>query len=115
MAGSSPWLSGSGFATTQKAQCVVPNSSIVVMAGLDPAIYSSQELVVKVVPLGILGEDKIDFPGARPMFHVMLTLDGRTDIVVELAPDKHLQSISLSESFDYSCPVLATRAAVGCL
>jgi hypothetical protein len=40
------------------------------------------------------------------MLHVVLTLDGRTDIVVELVPNKHFQSISFGESFDYFGPVL---------
>ena len=72
------------------------------MAGLDPAIYSSHESVVKVVSLGILDEDKIDFPGARPMLHIPLTLDRRANVVVALSPNQTFKAVLLGETIRYT-------------
>jgi len=81
------------------------------MAGLDPAIYSSHELVVKVVPFGILDEDKIDFPGARPMLHIPLTLDRRANVVVVLSPNQTLNAVLLGETIRYTFSMLPSTAS----
>ena len=81
------------------------------MAGLDPAIYSSHESVVKVVPLGILDEDKIDFPGARPMLHIPLTLDRRANVVVALSPNQTFKAVLLGETIRYTFSMLPSTAS----
>src|SRR5690242_19070256 len=76
------------------------------MVGLDPAIYSSHESVVRVVPLGILDRDKIDFPGARPMLHISLTLDRRANVVVALSPNQTFKAVLLGETIRYTFSML---------
>ena len=61
-----------------------------VMAGLDPAIHGRRASIVQVdievPPIRIHVEDQPNFPGARPVLHVGLTLDRSDDILVEFVP-----------------------------
>ena len=50
------------------------------MPGLVPGIHvppqGLRQGFVKVVPIGVLRDDEIDLPGARPVLHGPLPLDG---------------------------------------
>src|SRR5438094_8144428 len=86
-----------------------------VMAGLVPAIHGSHELIVKIVPVGICREDQTHLPRSRPMLHVSLTLNGRSDIRVRLHVDESLQTVSFGEAADQTFPVFpGTMPYIGC-
>ena len=77
-----------------------------VMAGLVPAIYESDQPVVKVIPFGICREDQAHLPSARPVFHVPLAPDRRGDIRVRLGIDKPLQTVSFRKPLDQTLAML---------
>src|SRR6266446_4965435 len=74
-------------------------SSKAVMAGLVPAIHASDEVVVKIIPLGICRENEPHLPGSRPMLHVVFALDRRLNVGMRLHIDEPLQSVSLGEAW----------------
>src|SRR5438105_6135080 len=78
--------------------------------GLTRPSRASDESVVDVVPLGVLGENKIDFPSARPMLHVSLTLDCRANVVVALSPDQKFEAVLPGETIRYTFPMLPNTA-----
>ena len=43
---------------------------------------------VEVVPIGVLRDDEIDLPGARPVLHGPFPLDGGGDFVVAFRVDE---------------------------
>src|ERR1051326_2274926 len=69
------------------------------MAGLDPAI-SQLELIVKVLPFGILRLNEVDFPGSRQVLDVLFSLDRGEDRVVRLGIHQMLEPIPLGKSLD---------------
>src|SRR5262249_32738891 len=88
--------------------------SIVVIAGLDPAIHqSSQEaatsslndIIVKVPPLGIHLHDQVDLPLAWPVLDVFLALDCRLYRGMLLVIDQHLHAVPFGEAWCQSLAV----------
>jgi hypothetical protein len=57
-----------------------------------------RESVVEVIPLGILCQDEIDFPSARPMLQVLLTLDRSSNVLMVLGPDETPQPVFFGEA-----------------
>lgn len=43
---------------------------------------------VKIVPLGVKAVDEAHLPGARPVLHGLLALDGVADVLEALVPDE---------------------------
>src|SRR5690242_8171819 len=78
------------------------------MAGLVPAIHVllSKQRIVKIFPFWIHRENESDLPRTRPMFHIVLPLDCSPNVVVELVPNEHLQTVSRCEAFNLACPML---------
>jgi hypothetical protein len=51
------------------------------MAGLVPAIHVLlDDRIVKIVPSSIIGDNQTNLPCARPMFDIVLALNGAMDI-----------------------------------
>src|SRR5579864_3281244 len=75
------------------------------MAGLDPAIWRS-ELVVKILPFGILSFNEVDFPSQRPMLDILFPLDCGEDLVVRLGIHRVLEPIPLGKSLDDALSML---------
>src|SRR5262245_59298963 len=65
-----------------------------------PSTSSGRDRIEKVVPIRIHGENLSNLPGARPMFDIVLALDGIPDVVELLEIDQSLQSISFGETID---------------
>ena len=55
-------------------------------------------VLLEVSPIRIQSSDKADLPRTRPMFDVLLALDGRTDIVMLLRVYEALQPILLGKT-----------------
>ena len=65
---------------------------------------------VKVVPTGVLRDDEIHLPGARPVLHSPLPLDGCGYFVVPLRVDEAGQTVPLGEPFNQTLPVFPCSA-----
>jgi hypothetical protein len=52
------------------------------VAGLDPAIHDSREPIVKIVPVGILRENQVDFPRPSPVLHIPFTLPCQAHVII---------------------------------
>ena len=65
---------------------------------------------VKVIPVRIDGDNLPDFPRARPVFDVVLALNGIADIVEPFEVDQPLQCISFGETCDESRAVFVDAA-----
>jgi hypothetical protein len=67
-----------------------------------PSTSSLRKHWIEVVPGRIAGENHSDLPRARPMFDIVFTLDGITDVVKFLKVNQPLQAVSLSKAIDES-------------
>ena len=77
------------------------------MAGLVPAIHVlSDDGFIKIVPVGVIDNDLPDFPGARPMFDIVLALNSGSDIVENLKVNEALYSVLFGKTFDRSRAML---------
>ncbi len=56
--------------------------------------------LVEVTPLRVQGVDEAHLPGAGPVLHGLLALDGEADVVMPLIPDEQLQAVLLREACD---------------
>ncbi len=76
------------------------------MAGLVPAIDAVPPPLaalliqrrVQVQPAGVGIDDQLGFPGARPVLHVRLALNGGGDGFVGLHIDEALETVALGEA-----------------
>lgn len=113
-----------------------PVMTIGVMAGLDPAISVpevnhvsngvqitgssptgrdlageiSRQPVVEILPHRILLQDQGDFPGARPVLQVLLSLNGISDILVPLYPNEPFKAVFPGEAIGNARAVLPSAA-----
>ena len=70
---------------------------------------------VEVVPIGVLRDDEIDLPGARPVLHGPLALDGRGNALVALRVDESGQTVPLGEPLNQALAVFprSTHDVIG--
>jgi hypothetical protein len=54
------------------------------MAGLVPAIHELDYRLVEVLPCRVFSQNKADFPRSAPVLDVVLALDRRTNVVIDL-------------------------------
>jgi hypothetical protein len=74
-----------------------------VMAGLVPAIHVLlRNGLEEIFPIRICGDNRSDLPRARPMFDIVLALDGISNIIKFFEIDESLQSMALGKAFDES-------------
>ena len=66
---------------------------------------ASRGSVVEVIPLGILRQDEIDFPSARPMLQILLMLDRCSNVLVVLGPDETPKPVFFGEAIHYTLPM----------
>jgi hypothetical protein len=72
-----------------------------VMAGLVPAIHVLlRDCLEEIVPIRICSDNHSDLPRARPMFDVVLALNGVSDIVKNLKVNEPLQPMPFGKTFD---------------
>jgi hypothetical protein len=58
----------------------------------------SQNIVVEIAPFGIDAFDQLDLPSALPFLDLLLSLDGRRHVVVQLNVDKQVHRVFLRET-----------------
>src|SRR5262249_12823229 len=89
---------------------VMTGSRKTVMAGLAPAIHGSTEPIVRVCPIRIHREYDSHSPRSRPMLHIALTQDCRSNICVSFCDAQPLEPTSLLEATAPARPMLPHAA-----
>jgi hypothetical protein len=65
-----------------------------------PSTSLLRDYIVKIVPIRIIGDNKSNLPGARPMLDIMLALDRISDVVKGLEVNEPLQPIAPRKAFN---------------
>lgn len=68
------------------------------------------ERLVKIVPIRVHAVDEAHLPGAGPVLHGFLPLDGVADVGEVLVPDEALEAVFLREALDQPLAVLPRAA-----
>ena len=88
---------------------------IAVIAGLVPAIHVSNnsvsnDFVVQINPLGIVGQNQPYFPFSRPMLDVVFALDRSLNVLVVFEINEPLDLILFRKSCDLAIPMFVNSS-----
>ena len=78
--------------------------------GLTRPSRGSGESFEEIVPFRVPRDDKVHFPGERPMLDVLLALDSGANVLVVFCPNQPFEPISYCETFNFSFPMFLNAA-----
>ena len=84
LSGMALWVARTGEGVDGRNKCG-HDGAVAVWGGACPLLVQG---LVEVVPLRVEAVDEADLPGARPVLHGALALDGGADVVVALVIDE---------------------------